>query len=492
VSEPLSFTGERFLPELKGEISYEHWHRYAFASQLSKGCQVLDVACGEGYGSAFIAETSRSVIGLDISPETIAHASNRYKKIKNLKFITGSCDHLPFPDDSFDRVVSFETIEHIEAQKQFLLEVRRVLTPEGLLIISSPNKQLYSDAHDHHNEFHVRELYRHELQELIGEHFPSSLWLGQRLLFQSAIWLQEQNVGSPELFVDTETGLAKEENLSIDPMYFLVVCSSSSQDLPVNISHLSLYSDSEQLVYQDYSAQIKRVMALDEALKDREELIAKRDETLQLRTQQMEESVDLINERDMLLEERNLQIEEYGRQISKRNLIIEERDQLLALRTEKLAELERVIIDRESLIAERDELLQETNEQVLKISEQLVMHEKLIAERDDLLQVRNDQLKERDGLIVERDNWLDELNLVVRDRESMIVERDELLEIRNDQLKERERLIAERDEWLVNRELQLSDLSALAQELKEDIAYKESWDWFVRSPWRLFLKLIGK
>jgi 2-polyprenyl-3-methyl-5-hydroxy-6-metoxy-1,4-benzoquinol methylase len=70
----LPFTGERFIPGTPGEIWVEHWHRYHFAARWCEGKRVLDVACGEGYGSALLARGASRVTGVDISPEAVAHA----------------------------------------------------------------------------------------------------------------------------------------------------------------------------------------------------------------------------------------------------------------------------------------------------------------------------------------------------------------------------------------------------------------------------------
>ena len=136
------------MPDCAGEIWYEHWHRYVVARQLSPSCTVLDVACGEGYGAALVAETAGRVVGVDLSVDAIAHAKSRYGHQENPEFVVASCDKLPFPDASFDLAISFETIEHIETQKEFVSELLRVLRPDGVLVLSSPNKRLYSDAHD--------------------------------------------------------------------------------------------------------------------------------------------------------------------------------------------------------------------------------------------------------------------------------------------------------------------------------------------------------
>ena len=142
MSDKLDFTGERFTPECVREIRYEHFHRYAFARHFCEGAQVLDAACGEGYGAALLSASASSVVGVDISAEAIDHASQRYAKHPNLNFKQADVTHLPFADDSFDRVVSFETLEHLEEQEQLLSEFRRVLRPDGLLVISSPDKAI--------------------------------------------------------------------------------------------------------------------------------------------------------------------------------------------------------------------------------------------------------------------------------------------------------------------------------------------------------------
>ena len=90
----LPWTGERYVPEVKGEIELEHLHRYAIARDLAYGKDVLDIACGEGYGSVLLASVARSVTGVDISEEAIAHASRKYVR-SNLSFVVGSCASIP-------------------------------------------------------------------------------------------------------------------------------------------------------------------------------------------------------------------------------------------------------------------------------------------------------------------------------------------------------------------------------------------------------------
>ena len=135
----MNFTGERYVPSEKGQIEAEHLHRYYAARQLAKGRVVLDIASGEGYGSALIAEVAESVTGVDIDKEVVKHANNKYRR-KNLEFRQGSCENIPIADAVIDLVISFETIEHHDQHNEMMQEIVRVLKPNGVLLISSPNK----------------------------------------------------------------------------------------------------------------------------------------------------------------------------------------------------------------------------------------------------------------------------------------------------------------------------------------------------------------
>src|SRR5437868_5398676 len=114
----LEWTGERFLPWIKeSTIAYEHLHRYAYAATLVKDKRVLDLASGEGYGSKMLAASASSVVGIDIDQSVIAHAVEKYGGSK-LQFLSGSITAVPIKEDhSFDIIVCFEAIEHIEDQE---------------------------------------------------------------------------------------------------------------------------------------------------------------------------------------------------------------------------------------------------------------------------------------------------------------------------------------------------------------------------------------
>lgn len=183
---PLPWTGERFLPEMGGDIRLEHLHRYLIALQLIRDKDVLDVACGEGYGTQLLCQTARSAVGVDISKDAIGHARANYSS-GNLRFLEGDCTFIPLNEESIDVVISFETLEHHDRHEEMISEIRRVLRPNGILLISTPDKLHYSDEPNYHNEFHVKELYSDEFRTLLQASFRNIDILGQRICYGSVI-----------------------------------------------------------------------------------------------------------------------------------------------------------------------------------------------------------------------------------------------------------------------------------------------------------------
>jgi SAM-dependent methyltransferase len=170
VTEP---TGERFIPEAMGGqlIEAEHHARYRFAAQHVAGRRVLDAGCGVGWGTELLLDAgARSAVGVDIAPDAVRSAQARAARGR---FVVGDLLDLPFARASFDLVTCFEAIEHVADASKALDELRRVLTPDGLLVVSSPNPAVYPAG----NPFHVRELTPDELHAELQSRFTSAvLW----------------------------------------------------------------------------------------------------------------------------------------------------------------------------------------------------------------------------------------------------------------------------------------------------------------------------
>ena len=168
----MNFTGERVIPgEVDTDLFNEHWARYLFARGYVAGKKILDVACGSGYGSALLGETAARVVGVDISRDAVEYARSHYAS-PNTQFIQADCLSLPFGSANFDQIIAFEIIEHIGDAAGFLNELRRVLAPDGILLVSTPNRLYYTEDRGEINPFHEQEYTYSEFSELLRGVFP--------------------------------------------------------------------------------------------------------------------------------------------------------------------------------------------------------------------------------------------------------------------------------------------------------------------------------
>jgi ubiquinone/menaquinone biosynthesis C-methylase UbiE len=247
----LSFTGERFIPGTRGEIWIEHWHRYHFALRWAKGKRVLDIACGEGYGSALLARHAAHVTGVDVSQDAVDHAKRAYAALGNARFLKGSCTAIPLAGQSVDLAISFETLEHIREQEEFLAELDRVLAPGGVLLISCPNKAEYTDKRHTENEFHVKELYRPELDALVRKRFAHATWYGQKPSFYSVI-APEAGEAAGELLEVAEQAPDRAEPRLAAPLYYILVAGREAAAVDAVAPTVSVFADAGDWAYNDW------------------------------------------------------------------------------------------------------------------------------------------------------------------------------------------------------------------------------------------------
>ena len=218
-------TGERLLTGYFDRYTVEHLHRYGLACRLAHNKSVLDIASGDGYGSNLLSSTALSVIGVDIDPTVIEHSTKKYRK-PNLHFLTGSADSIPVESASIDLVVSFETLEHHDRHEEMYAEIKRVLRPDGIAIISTPDRRFCSDATEHRNAYHVKELYFDEFVELTKRHFKNIDVYSQRTVLGSLI-VKRGGSDTFTVFKGDHSAVTSLEYFS-DPTYHLCVASDSS------------------------------------------------------------------------------------------------------------------------------------------------------------------------------------------------------------------------------------------------------------------------
>ena len=217
------FTGERVVPgQVNDDLWAEHISRYAFAARYASGASVLDIGCGTGYGTSELARSGRLAVGIDIAHEAVAYSRAHYGQ-PNLSFVGASVTALPFADSTFDLVTGFEVIEHLSEWRGLLSEACRVLRPEGVFLVSTPNKLYYTESRgaDGPNPFHAHEFEFPEFEAALSEFFPCVTVLLQNHV-EALAFYPDGSLPPVDARVDGVRGTAH------DAHFFLAVCSVKS------------------------------------------------------------------------------------------------------------------------------------------------------------------------------------------------------------------------------------------------------------------------
>lgn len=171
---------ERIVPdETEPGIVALHLKRYRFAEQWCRDRDVLDAACGVGYGSAALGAVASRVLGVDRDAATIEYARSRYAG-GNVEFAVMDIARLALQDASFDAVCAFEALEHVPDREAVLGELARVLRPEGTLVASTPRAERTTERPE--NPFHEVEYAPHDFERLLRTFFERVELYGQRRL----------------------------------------------------------------------------------------------------------------------------------------------------------------------------------------------------------------------------------------------------------------------------------------------------------------------
>ncbi len=434
----LDFTGERYVPSLTGQIRYEHLHRYAIAARIAGGRRVLDIACGEGYGSALLARSAGQVVGVDADERSIRHARASYFAA-NLRFAQGSCTELPLGDGAVDVVASFETIEHLSEHERMLDEIRRVLTPGGVLVMSSPNKLVYSDLAGFTNPFHERELYFADFRELLARRFPYVALYGQRVTALSIVHPLASAVSERPLWYSGDPAAIRAELPALPaPMYFIAVAS----DAPIDLTIESAFVDPADDLLEDMWTELntmRRQTALGGGLSsdlqdalpggaapalpagaDRpgepsyEDLVRRlmelEEETQQLRVgselHQRRAAVefDTATRLQTLLQQREAEIADYAATLAQRDAALAAREAELAAGAADLAALQarqqgadQTAVEQRAALAESRALLQARDAALADCSARLAAREAELVSRGAALAARDAALAECDA-----------------------------------------------------------------------------------------------
>ena len=430
----LEWTGERYLPfvdpKITGaEIHYEHLHRYAFASQFVEGKDVLDLASGEGYGSCILSKNANRVVGVEIDQDAVAHARSKYIK-HNLEFEQGSILEIPIEGrDVFDVIVCFEAIEHVGDHNKLLSEVKRLLKGDGLFIVSTPNKKVYSDDPGYKNPYHVNELYFDEFKYLLSTYFSNIYFLGQRVYAGSNIWpiLPKDPSSFSEFVVGrNDQGMVFTEDEAKIPLYLIAVASNST----LSEKHLikSSFIDTKDTLVglrdsriTELGEELRRVVdragSLDQAVSERDSRIIELGEELQ-------KVVDRAGSLDQAVSERDFRITELGEElrrvvdragsldqaVSERDFRITELGEELQRVVDRAGSLDQAVSERDSRITELGEELQRVADRAGSLDQALSERDSRIAEIGDEVEKAIDRAQFLEVELSERDNRINELN----------------------------------------------------------------------------------
>lgn len=217
------WAGERLETFIYTRDAIEHLHRYSLSTKYVSNKVVLDIASGEGYGSNILSKYASTVYGVDIDNEVIEKAKIKYKK-ENLSFKTGSTDAIPLDDNTIDVVISFETLEHHDKHDEMLSEIKRVLKPDGMIIISTPDKKYYSDLRKFKNKFHVKELYKKEFIDLINLNFKNSQVLIQNYINGNSLIQNDININDIEIHSGNYSDIHIQ---NLEPLFLIIIASDS-------------------------------------------------------------------------------------------------------------------------------------------------------------------------------------------------------------------------------------------------------------------------
>ena len=281
-------TGERLIPKLHSKsITYgEHLARYRCALGVVKDKIVLDIACGTGYGTQILAERAAKVYGIDVSQEAVEYAAKNYPR-KNIIYKQGDAVKTPLPDSSVDVVISLETIEHIPAPEPFVKEVKRVLKPGGVFVVSTPNDDEFTEG----NIYHVHEFDFKTLDKVITKNFKNFEYYFQGSWFSSGVLSKKNFEGQ---FSSSSLDVVKtfEQKFDKSIFYMAVASDASLVELQDNLVVADVYSAKNE---QENSESVKKhIDELNQLNRKQQETITKQKGELAKTNKHLE---DILNSR---------------------------------------------------------------------------------------------------------------------------------------------------------------------------------------------------
>lgn len=469
----------------------EHAHRYRWAASLARG-RVLDAACGVGYGAPLLLQSTSvtSYTGVDVAQDALDIASRDFAA-PGRQFVQGDVYSLPFPDGSFDTIVSLETIEHLDNPARALAEFKRVLAPDGLFLGSVPSKAFEEACRDAYgaNEFHKSEFDDSALRTLIHGTFDHAVLWDCWLQISSVLQLRNGShntwsldnqapamtrLGSvlfaaaqhgdvlrsindlPTVVVYPATTVVEHERLTIRWRDRAI----RNQEQLINERN-ELIRKMESRISSHTTAEAKlrdEIAALngkyDERLKDYASAVARQ-------TQMIDERVALIKKQDELVALRDATIAQQSHTIS---TLAHERDSL----KQRLAAAEQNAIELRETVSAQINAHNATTAELSRITTLLEESRSLITHQAELLDKRTAFIKQLEAMIIERDLAIKNQTRLIQERDLAIKNQTKMIDDRDAAIKSQTAMIDARDGWIRNLR---NEVSAL----KVDLERQKSW-----------------
>ncbi len=360
------YTGERFVPGIEDdEITIEHYQRYESILHIVKDKVVVDAACGEGYGTSILGTVAKSVTGIDISEEAVERAKQTYESC-NVKYKVGDISRLDFEDSSIDVFVSFETIEHVgqELQEKFIAEVYRVLKDDGLFIVSSPNKAIYSDLFGYNNEFHIHEMYKDEFESLLKSRFSYVTMYNQYMEVASII-------DNNELISAKANYKKNTKSYNSDGKYFIAIASKKQFDdiviQSVYLKHNVTYRDNIQRIFNlqdEVEERNSHITELNEEIENRVNRIIELQNEHEADVNQLKGNWDKIEELKKQVEMLDGQVIELNRQVDTANKLNVELNEKCELNEYHLNKANKAIYDKDVHIGNLENIIRDKDNHI--------------------------------------------------------------------------------------------------------------------------------
>ncbi|MDX2146762.1 MAG: methyltransferase domain-containing protein [Planctomycetota bacterium] len=485
---------ERIDPaQVSSLLRDEHEHRYRWAASFARG-RVLDAACGVGYGSALLLQSSRvaEYTGVDIAPEAIEHAKRAYADPR-ASFLIASVNELPFDDAAFDSVVSLETIEHLDDPHAAITQFARVLKPGGMLLASVPQRAFEEACELAYgpNEHHKRKFTPDDLVDLIRTSFHSwALWdAGLRIVSMIQPGFDQSREASADAIV-------------LEP----------GADLPRAFgSLLVLASRNERVVAEARADGACRLLPSVSVVEHDQLHVTPRVKAISAQAKLIEERGVLLRKQDEAIAERNAIIRAQGRAIEDRDRALEKAvartrdlEQAYASTAKMVEERVALIKKQDDLVAARDKTIADLRARVDELAKRATELATQDADKSGRLDMMNKMLEERAlanaslsatldrteralsrarAAVNERDKVVHSQARLVDERDALVAKLEAWLRDRDDAIRAQAKLVDERDAYIRKLEGMYNEASALAD--SRESALKEAQEGVQRAQQRV-------